>query len=223
MGLVTNIAIAGAGIGAIVAALVIFRTSIISALQAGGQTVGESFGGFFGGIGQGITESFSRFEFPSFDFSGNGGNGGVGTSGIAGETVPLGTEGDLVIIPEDTMITPEGTVESETPPILVPSDATIDLIRETQEASALAGEILEEFPAREQLILLNEAIDATALESFENLRRLALESISPVEEFQGIGFFDLPQTERIEALPLSQAAFDFFVEEGVTPIRVGGA
>jgi len=221
MGILLKVGIAAGALAAVVGALIIFRTSITSAFSGAGETVGQSFGGFLGGIGQGITESFSEFEFPSFDF-GNGGNG-AGVSELAGETVPLGTEGDLVAIPADTTVSEEGVVTSETPPVLIPSESTQDILEQAQEETAFLGGVLGEFSAQGQLQLLEQAqeLGQTFFEQSAALQELALESVGDpaLEGSQGIGFFDLPQTEEVEFLPLSQFAFDFFENLGQTPIQ----
>jgi len=221
MGILLKAAVIGGSIAAIIGALIIFRTSITSALASGGQTIGEGVGGFFGGIGQGITESFSEFEFPSFDF-GSGVNG-AGQSEIAGETVPLGTEGDQVQIPADTEVSEEGVVTSETPPILIPSEETQDILEQAQEETQFLGGVLGEFSAEGQLQLLEQAqeLGDTFFEQSAALQQLALESVGDptLEGSFGTGFFDLPQTEEIEFLPLSESAFDFFANLGQTPIE----
>jgi len=221
MGILLKVGIVGGTIAAVVAGLILFRTSITSAFSGAGETVGQSFGGFFGGIGQGITESFSEFTFPSFDFGGD--NGGNGASSIAGETVPLGTEGDLVAIPADTIVSEEGVVTSETPPVLIPSQETQDVLEQAQEETQFLGGVLGEFSAQGQLQLLEQAqeLGETFFEQSAALQELALQSVGDpaLEGSQGIGFFDLPQTEEQEFLPLSQFALDFFESIGVTPTQ----
>jgi len=223
MGLLLKAGLIGGAIAAIIGTLIIFRTSITSGFAGAGQTVGESFGGFFGGIGQGITESFSEFQFPSFDF-GNGGNGGAGASELAGETVPLGTEGDLVQIPEDTMVSEEGIVTSETPPVLIPSDETRDVLQRAQEESRQLGDVFQSFSAGAQLQLLDVGVQAggDVFNQFAAVRQAALESIGDpeLEGSQGIGFFDVFNQP---ALPLSQFAIDFLENIGVNPVQSGGA
>ncbi len=225
MSLLVKVGIVGGTIAAVVAGLILFRSSITSAFGAAGQTVGESFGGFFGGIGQGITESFSEFEFPSFDFG--SGAGGAGVSELAGQTVPTGTEGDQVMIPPDTMVSEEGIVTSSTPPVLIPSQSTQEVLARAQTESMQLRNILGEFSAGGQLQLLNVGAETEGdvFAQFAAVRRAALESVGD-PDLPGsfaTGFFDLPQTEEVEFLPLSEFAFDFFSGLGQTPIRVGGA
>jgi len=62
-------------------------------------------------------------EAPNFDFL-SGIFGGDDSSSIAGEEVPFGE--DTVIIPPDTVVNPDGTVSSSTPPISTGPGATFD-------------------------------------------------------------------------------------------------
>jgi len=219
MGILLKAAVIGGSIAAIIGALIIFRTSITSALASGGQTIGEGVGGFFGGIGQGITESFSEFEFPSFDFGGNGGDGS-GASELAGETVPFGEEGGTVTIPPDTVVNPDGTVTSSTPPTA--TDPELSSIQAfTLERKGIFQRVAESFGFTSVESAIETAIDQPnvsnlpAAEDFRQATEALLASLEnpDIVGDEPVGFFNV--FEDIAPLPLSQFALDFFENIGV--------
>jgi len=218
MSLAERAAIIGVTIAAIVGTLIIFRTTIVSGLTAAGQTIGTGTGSFFGGIGQGITESFSQFEFPSFDFGVNG----AGASELAGETVPFGMEGGTVTIPEDTTVSEEGIVTSETPPTA--TDPELTAIQQfTLMRKGIFERVSEIFSfgsvesAIETAIEQPNVTDLPAAEDFRQATEALLASIGDPDLplSQPIGFFDV--FEDVAPLPLSQFAIDFFQDVGQDP------
>jgi len=222
MGILLKAGIIGGSIAAIVGALIIFRTSITSGLAAGGQTIGAGIGGFFGGIGQGITESFSQFEFPSFDFGGNGNGNGAGPSELAGETVPFGEEGGTVTIPPDTVVNPDGTVTSSTPPTA--TDPDLSAIQAfTLARKGTFEDVAEIFSFSSVESAIQTAIDepnVTNLPAAEDFRQATEALLASLENpdivgDEPIGFFNV--FEDVAPLPLSQFAIDFFENVGQTP------
>jgi len=219
MSILLKAGLIGGSIAVVIGALIIFRTSITSALASGGQTIGEGVGGFFGGIGQGITESFSQFEFPSFDF-GNGDESGA--SELAGETVPFGTEGGTVTIPEDTIVNPDGTVSSSTPPTATDPDLSA-IQRFTQMRKGIFESVAEIFSFGSVEQSIQTAIDQPnitdlpAAEDFRQATEALLASIGDPDLplSQPIGFFNV--FEDVAPLPLSQFAIDFFRDVGQDP------
>jgi len=209
MSLAEKAAVIGVTIAAIVGGLIVFRTTIVSGLSAAGETIGTGTGSFFGGIGRGITESFSQFEFPSFDFGGNG----DGASELAGETIPFGTEGGTVTIPEDTIVTPAGTVESETPPTA--TDPQLSAIqRFTLMRKGVFESLAEIFSFSSVESSIETAIEEpnvtpfSAAEDFRQATEFLLSSLEnpDIVGDEPIAFFDVFGQD----LPLSQFALDFF-------------
>jgi len=222
MSILLKAGLIGGSIAVVIGALIIFRTSIVSGLASGGQTIGEGVGGFFGGIGQGITESFSEFEFPSFDF-GNGGDSGSGPSEIAGETVPFGEEGGTVTIPPDTTVNEDGTVTSSTPPTA--TDPELTAIQQfTLMRKGIFERVAEIFSfgsVEESIETAIEQPNVTNLPAAEDFRQATEFLLSQLENpdivgDEPIGFFDV--FEDIAPLPLSQFAIDFFRDVGQDPV-----
>jgi len=218
MSLAEKAAIIGITLAAIVGTLIIFRTSIVSGFTAAGQTIGTSAGGFLGGIGQGITESFSQFEFPSFDFGGNG----AGASELAGETVPFGMEGGTVTIPADTTVSEEGIVTSETPPIA--TDPQLSAIQKfTLMQKGFFESVAEIFSFGSVESAIETAIEQpniTEFQSAEDFQQATQALLASLENpdivgDEPIGFFDV--FEGVAPLPLSQFAIDFFQNVGQDP------
>jgi len=211
MSLAERAAIIGVSIAAIVGTLIIFRSSIVSGFTSAGQTIGTSAGGFLGGIGQGITESFSQFEFPSFEF----GTPEVpsGASELAGETVPFGTEGGTVTIPPDTTVDESGVVTSETPPTA--TDPQLSAIqRFTQMRRGTFERIAEIFSFGSVEESIETAIEQpnvtqfSAAEDFRQATEFLLASLEnpDIRGDEPVAFFDVFGQD----LPLSQFALDFF-------------
>jgi len=218
MSLAEKAAIIGVTIAAIVGTLIIFRSTIVSGFTSAGQTIGTSAGGFLGGIGQGITESFSQFEFPSFEF----GTPDVpsGASELAGEIVPFGTEGGTVSIPADTFVDESGVVTSSTPPTA--TDPQLTAIQQfTLQQKGFFETLAGIFSFGSVDVAIGSAIDEpnisdlAAAEDFAQASRFLIESIEnpSIEGDEPIGFFEVFGQD----VPLSQAAFDFFISRGVEP------
>jgi len=206
MSLATNAAIIGVTLAAIVGALVIFRSTIVSGFTSAGQTIGTSAGGFLGGIGQGITESFSQFEFPSFEFP------TFETTPDEPQTVPFGTEGGTVTPP-----TEEGA-----PPIA--TDPELSAIQQfTQMRKGIFESVAEIFgfssveSAIETAIEQPNITDLSAAEDFQQATQALLASLEnpDIVGDEPIGFFDV--FEDVAPLPLSQFAIDFFRDVGQDP------
>ncbi len=222
MSILLKAGLIGGSIAVVIGALIIFRTSITSALASGGQTIGEGVGGFFGGIGQGITESFSQFEFPSFDFGGNGDGNGAGESELAGQTVPFGEEGGTVTIPADTVVNPDGTVTSSTPPTATDPDLSA-IQKFTLMQKGFFESVAEVFSfgsvesAIETAIDQPNVTDLPAAEDFQQATQALLASLEnpDIVGDEPIAFFNV--FEDIAPLPLSQFAIDFFENVGQTP------
>lgn len=222
MGIFQNVAIGGGAVAAIVVTLVIFQRQIAGAFTAAGASVGGAFTGALSGF----TGAFEDIKFPSFDFGGDA--PASGSSELAGETVPFGTEGGTVTIPQDTFVNEDGTVSSSTPPIA--TDPELSAIQKfTQMRKGFFEEIADLFGfssvKKSVEFALDEpnVTDLPAAEDFEQATKFLLESLeSPdIVGDEPIGFFDLPQTEEVERLPLSQLALDFFRNIGVDPIFKG--
>jgi len=109
----------------VAAALILsrFKDPILRTLSSGAQTVGQAitqpFAGFIQGIGSGIENIPSLPAFPNiFENLFPADNKSI----IAGDTVVVGNDPDtqiIVKIPETTVVNPDGTVTSDTPPIIV--------------------------------------------------------------------------------------------------------
>jgi len=219
MSILLKAGLIGGSIAVVIGALIIFRTSITGALASGGQTIGEGVGGFFGGIGQGITESFGRFEFPSFDFGGNGDENGSGASELAGETVPFGEEGGTVTIPPDTTVNPDGTVTSSTPPTATDPELTA-IQAFTLARKGIFESVASAFGFSSVDTAIQSAIDepnVTNLPAAEDFRQATEALLSSLENPDIVGdepiaFFNV--FEDKPALPLSQFALDFFENIG---------
>lgn len=111
----------------LVAALILsrFKDPIISTLSSGAQTVGQAvfqpFAGFLGGVQDAFSNipDIINLKLPEFNF---GFGADDNKSSIAGETVVVGNDPDtqiIVKIPDSTVVNPDGTVSSDTPPIIV--------------------------------------------------------------------------------------------------------
>jgi len=209
--LAVKVGIIGVTIAAIVGALVIFRSTIVSGFTSAGQTIGTSAGGFLGGIGQGITESFSQFEFPSFEFP-NLFPSADEDGGDQPETFPFGTEGGTVTEP-----TEEGA----------PPTATDPDLSAIQAFTLQRKGILESTAAPFSFDAIQRAIDAavespnvtpfSAAEDFRQATEFLLASLENPEIVgdEPIGFFNV--FEDVAPLPLSQFAIDFFRNIGRDP------
>jgi len=208
MGILQNVAIGGGAIAAIVITLVVFQRQIAGAFTS----AGASIGGAFTGAAAGFVGAFEGLEFPSFDF---GGNGEAGVSDIAGETVPFGTEGGTVTIPEDTIVNPDGTVSSSTPPTATDPELTA-IQAFTQERKGIFERVAEIFSFGSVQESINVAIEQpnvtqfSAAEDFRQATERLLAGISDPDlpETAPVGFFNV--FEDIAPLPLSQFALDFF-------------
>jgi len=192
MGILQNVAIGGGAIAAIVVTLIIFQRQISGAFTAAGASVG----GAFTGAAAGFTSAFEGLEFPSFDFGGNG--DGSGESELAGETVPFGTEGGTVTIPEDTFVNPDGTVSSSTPPTATDPDLTA-IQRFTLQRQGVFDRVREIFSFGSQQAAAVEAIESpnvtpfAAAEDFRQATEALLRGIddpgTPLDDPEG--FFNV--------------------------------
>jgi len=216
MGILQNVAIGGGAIAAIVAAVIIFSAPIGRAFNQ----FGAGIGGIFTNTGQGFLDAFAGIEFPSFDGNGNG--DGSGASELAGETVPFGTEGGTVTIPEDTFVNEDGTVTSSTPPIA--TDPELTSIQEfTQQRKGIFERVAEIFSFSSVEQSIETAIDqpnVTQLPAAEDFRQATEALLASLENpaivgDEPIGFFNV--FEDIAPLPLSQFAIDFFRDVGQEP------
>jgi len=213
MGILQNVAIGGGAIAAIVVTLVIFQRQIAGAFTA----AGASIGGAFTGAASGFVGAFQDIEFPSFDFGGD--DDGSGESELAGETVPFGTEGGTVTIPEDTFVNPDGTVSSSTPPTATDPDLTA-IQRFTQMRKGIFESLAEIFSFGSVESSIQTAVDEPnvtnlpAAEDFEQASRALLASLEnpDIPGDEPIGFFNV--FEEVAPLPLSQFAVDFFADIG---------
>jgi len=212
MGILQNVAIGGGAIAAIVAAVIIFSKPIGQAFNQ----FGASVGGIFTNTGQGFLDAFSNIEFP--DFSG-GDDNGAGPSEIAGETVPFGTEGGTVTIPDDTFVNEDGTVTSSTPPIA--TDPELTAIQEfTQQRKGIFESVAQIFNFGSVDTAIQTAIDqpnVTALPAAEDFRQATEALLASLENpdivgDEPVGFFNV--FEDVAPLPLSQFALDFFENIG---------
>jgi len=216
MGILQNVTIGAGAIGAVVIALIIFQRQISGAFTAAGASVG----GAFTGAAAGFVGAFENIEFPSFDFGGNGDESGA--SELAGETVPFGTEGGTVTIPEDTIVNPDGTVSSSTPPTATDPDLSA-IQKFTLMRQGTFDRIREIFAFESQQIAAVEAIESpnvtpfSAAEDFRQATEILLAGLEnpdiPGDEPEG--FFDV--FEDVAPLPLSQFAIDFFQDVGQDP------
>jgi len=212
MGILQNVAIGGGAVAAIVIALVIFQRQISGAFTAAGASVG----GAFVGAGTGFLNAFSNLDFPTFDFGGAGDNG---VSGLAGQTLPFGTEGGTVTIPEDTIVNEDGTVSSSTPPIATDPQLTA-IQRFTQMRKGTFERLAEIFSFSSVESSIQTALDEPnitnlpAAEDFEQASRALLASLEnpDIVGDEPIGFFNV--FEDVAPLPLSQFALDFFADIG---------
>jgi len=102
-------------------------------------------GAFTRGVESNITNPFS--DYLDNLFKTNGANTQSGPSDIAGQTAPFTqptptTPGSEVIIPPSTTVNPDGTVTSDTPPILVldpkEKESLTDIFRQNKNISELA-------------------------------------------------------------------------------------
>jgi len=211
MGIFQNVAIGGGAIAAIVITFVIFRNQISGAFTQ----FGSSVGGAFTGAAAGFVGAFEGLEFPSFDF-GNGDNGdGSGASELAGETVPFGTEGGTVTIPEDTFVNPDGTVSSDTPPTATDPELT-SIQQFTLARKGIFERVAEIFSFGSVDTAIETAIDepnVTNLPAAEDFRQATEALLASLENPDIVGdepvaFFNV--FEDVGALPLSQFALDFF-------------
>jgi len=87
-------------------------------------------------------------EFPSINIFNDP------TSSIAGETVPFGDDESTVTIPADTIVNPDGTVSSSTPPLLdLSEEARQEALRqlELNRQRSIAEQALSEIPASEDI------------------------------------------------------------------------
>jgi len=223
MGILQNVAIGGGAIAAIVITLAIFSRQISGAFTAAGASVG----GAFTGAAAGFVGAFSDIEFPSFDF---GGNGEPETeSSLAGETVPFGTEGGTVTIPEDTMIDPDtGIVTSDTPPTATDPELTA-IQRFTQMRKGIFESLAEIFSFGSVEASIQTAVDEPnvtnlpAAEDFEQAAQALLASLENPEIVgdEPIGFFNV--FEGVAPLPLSQFAIEFFEQEAGREVEFAGS
>jgi len=213
MGLLQNVAIGGGAVAAIIVTLIIFQRQISGAFAAAGASVG----GAFTGAASGFASAFEGLEFPSFDFGGNGDESGA--SELAGETVPFGTEGGTVTIPEDTTVNPDGTVSSSTPPTA--TDPELTAIQQfTLERKGIFESIAEIFSFSSVESSIETAIDQPNITEFsaaEDFRQATEALLSSLENPDIVGdepiaFFDV--FEDVAPLPLSQFALDFFENIG---------
>lgn len=216
MGLFQNIAVGGGAIAAIVVTFIIFRNQISGAFTQ----FGASVGGAFTGAASGFVGAFQGLEFPSFDFGGNGED--TGASELAGETIPFGTEGATVTIPPDTIVNPDGTVSSSTPPTATDPELT-SIQAFTQQRKGVFESLAEIFSFGSVEQSIQTAIDQpnitqfSAAEDFEQASKALLASLEnpDIVGDEPIGFFNV--FEDVAPLPLSQAAIDFFESVGRTP------
>jgi len=145
------------GVGGIIAA--VFLVNEIR--KAGGDLQNALSGIELPSIGD-IT--FPEINFPEFKFPNIFGEDDS-SSQLAGETVPFGGQGSTITIPQDTIVNPDGTVTSSTPPLLDLSDAERDaalIAREQNLARTGAENILSdtsefEFGDAEIIAARNEA------------------------------------------------------------------
>jgi len=215
MGILQNVAIGGGAIGAIVITLIIFQRQISGAFSAAGASVG----GAFVGAGTGFLDAFSNLEFPTFNGDGDSDSG---ASELAGETVPFGTEGGTVTIPEDTIVNPDGTVSSSTPPTATDPDLTA-IQRFTQMRRGVFESVAQIFSFGSVDESIQTAIDqpnVTDLPAAEDFRQATEALLASLENpdivgDEPIGFFKV--FEDVGNLPLSQFALDFFRDIGREP------
>jgi len=213
MGILQNVAIGGGAVAAIVVTLIIFQRQISGAFTAAGASVG----GAFTGAASGFVGALQGIEFPSFDFGGNGDDSGA--SELAGETLPFGTEGGEVTIPEDTIVNPDGTVSSSTPPTA--TDPELSAIqRFTQMRKGVFESIAEIFSFSSVDTSIQAAIDepnVTPFSAAEDFRQATENLLASLEDpdvigDEPVGFFNV--FEDVGPLPLSQFALDFFADIG---------
>jgi len=213
MGILQNVAIGGGAVAAIVVTLIVFQRQIGGAFTAAGASVG----GAFAGLASGFVGAFEGIEFPTFDFGGNG--DGSGESELAGETVPFGTEGGTVTIPEDTIVNPDGTVSSSTPPTA--TDPELTAIQQfTQERKGIFESLAEIFSfgsVEQAIVTAEETPNVTNLPAAEDFRQASEALLASLENpdivgDEPIGFFNV--FEDVAPLPLSQFALDFFENIG---------
>jgi len=179
-----------------------------SAGQTLGGIVGRPISGFIGGL------STQLGQLPDFDLRIPGVNIEVGqgtisfdgdnASALAGQDVRQGET--IIHIPDTTVVNPDGTVSSDTPPVIVnpPTDVIQDPILPPGIPQAEAAELTKRSGFR--FIPIDDPNKPRV--TFDEFRNL----------FPGaVGVFDLPQTARTEFLPLGTEALEFFQSVGQTP------
>jgi len=134
-GITNNLGVVGIALG--LGALFIFRDKISDFFQKGFDSLK------FPDINLGDI-NFPEIKFPEFP-SINIFNDP--TSSIAGETVPFGDDGSTVTIPADTIVNPDGTVSSSTPPILNLDDQSRQEALLQLEINRLRSELENELAA----------------------------------------------------------------------------
>ncbi len=112
-GFTNNLGVVGIAIA--LGGLLIFRDKISNFFQSGFDSIGSGLGDINVNL---PAINLPAINFPDFNFPDITNIFGDDSSSIAGETVPSGDDGTTVFIPADTTVNPDGTVSSDTPPLL---------------------------------------------------------------------------------------------------------
>lgn len=206
MGIATSIALfVGLPAVAIVALGFLF-TRFRGQILGSASAVGETFAGIFTRPISGAIETISTAftDLPDIDIRLPGINISSGVLTFTQEAAAIspgniipgtdmlepGVTSEGVTIPEGCTLNPDGTISCPTPP-------SANLFPE-----AAASE-LEIFCPQCQF-----SVDGAGIRTTQQI----------IEQFpEAVGLFDLPQTQRVEFLPLGVEAISFFQEAGVTP------
>jgi len=189
-----------------------FSGQIGNIFSSAGETIGGAIGrpisGFIGGL------SAQLGKLPDFDLRIPGVNIQVGqgtiafdgdnASALAGQDVRQGET--IVHIPDTTVVNPDGTVESDTPPVIV--NPPTDVIQDSPLPPGIPQAEAAELTKRSGFKFIPIDDPNKPRVTFDEFRNL----------FPGaVGVFDLPQTQRTEFLPLGVEALEFFQSVGQTP------